>query len=141
MKRGLTLVEIMIVIAIIALLAAIAIPYLLRARVTTNESAAQNILRTLSSALDAYAAANNGLYAPADGTTTDTYMTSQTPPYLNQAYCGQTLNGYTYGCTIDKTTYSLTARPTSCTTSGTKSFTMTTGGVIGTDATCTPAGG
>ena len=46
-RKGFTLVEIMIVVAIIALLAAIAIPNLLRARHNANESAALAPLKTL----------------------------------------------------------------------------------------------
>jgi len=141
MKRGFTLVEIMIVVAIIALLAAIAIPNLLRARVAANESAAQATLRTISTALETYAAANNGLYAPANGKTSDDYLRSPTPPYLNKAYCTQTESSYTYGCTIDKNNYTITARPSNCTTAGTKSFQITAGGVLTTDTACTPAGG
>ncbi len=141
MKRAFTLVEIMIVIAIVALLAAIAIPNFLKAKVTANESAAQATLRTISTALETYAAANKGLYAPADGTTFDNYLRTTTPPYLNKAYCGQTESGYAYGCAIDKNNYTVTARPTNCTTAGTKSFTITAGGVLATDASCTAAGG
>ena len=58
-ERGFTLVEIMIVVAIIALLAAIAIPNVLRGRTTANESAAIGNLRALVSSLEMARSVNN----------------------------------------------------------------------------------
>ncbi len=49
MRKGFTLIELMIVIAIIAIIAAIAIPNLLRARASANEASAISSLRTLVS--------------------------------------------------------------------------------------------
>jgi prepilin-type N-terminal cleavage/methylation domain-containing protein len=58
-RGGFTLVEIMIVVAIIALLAAIAVPGFLRARKRSQASSVLNDLRLLSAAIDQYAIENN----------------------------------------------------------------------------------
>jgi len=56
---GFTLVEIMIVVAIIALLAAIAVPGFLRARKRSQASRILNDLRMIDSAVDQYAIETN----------------------------------------------------------------------------------
>jgi prepilin-type N-terminal cleavage/methylation domain-containing protein len=57
--KGFTLVEIMIVVAIIALLAAIAVPGFLRARKRSQASRILNDLRMIDSAVDQYAIETN----------------------------------------------------------------------------------
>ena len=58
-RGGFTLVEIMIVVAIIALLAAIAVPGFLRARKRSQASDILNDLRLIDAAVDQYAIENN----------------------------------------------------------------------------------
>jgi len=58
-RGGFTLVEIMIVVAIIALLAAIAVPNFLRARKRSQATRILEDLRMLDSATDQYAIENN----------------------------------------------------------------------------------
>src|SRR2546430_5406310 len=58
-RRGFTLVEIMIVVAIIALLAAIAVPGFLRARKRSQATRILNDLRMIDSAVDQYAIETN----------------------------------------------------------------------------------
>jgi type IV pilus assembly protein PilA len=122
---GFTLVEIMIVVAIIALLAAIAIPNLLRAKMSANDALAKATLRAESTAAEAYATANSGNY-PTD----ETSLTGATPAYLNKAYCGVTASGYTFACTFAATGYTITATPGTVGTSGTTTYTISTGGVL-----------
>ena len=90
-RSGFTLVEIMIVVMIIALLSAIAIPNLLRARVTANDASAQAALKTLSTAMETFGATND--FYP--GTTTA--LISSNPPYLQIDYFdGNTHDGFTF---------------------------------------------
>jgi type IV pilus assembly protein PilA len=56
-QRGFSLIELLIVVAIILIIVAIAIPNVLRARVAANESAAVSTLKTMNTAETAYAIA------------------------------------------------------------------------------------
>lgn len=88
-KKGFTLVEIMIVVAIIALLAAMAIPNLLRARIQAQESAAAAAMHTLSAAEQSFRAGN-----PTYGTLAN--LISVTPPYIDATLGAGVKQGYTF---------------------------------------------
>ena len=53
-KKGFSLIELLIVVAIILIIAAIAIPNLLRARIAANEGSAVSCMRTINTAQFAY---------------------------------------------------------------------------------------
>ena len=84
---GFTLVEIMIVVAIIALLAAIAVPGFLRARKRSQASKVLNDLRLIDSAVDQYAIENNKKAGDSVGTNAwRVYMKGGTTLYNTAAH-------------------------------------------------------
>jgi len=93
-RGGFTLVEIMIVVAIIALLAAIAVPGFLRARKRSQASKVLNDLRMIDSAMDQYAIETTKKSGdPIDVSDWTNYVKKDTVLYAT----GQDLFGNPYG--------------------------------------------
>jgi type IV pilus assembly protein PilA len=94
MKRqeGFTLIELMVVILIIGILVAIAVPVFFSARSSAEQGACQDNLRTIDSAIMQYSAANNGSY-PAN-------VAALVPNYLREApECPAAAAAYTLSAT------------------------------------------
>ncbi len=99
-RRGFTLVEIMIVVAIIALLASIAVPGFLRARKRAQASRIINDLRLIDSAVDQYAIEFNKMSGQTVGTTDWTAYMKRGSVLYNT---GKDLFGQAYGAQqVDK---------------------------------------
>jgi prepilin-type N-terminal cleavage/methylation domain-containing protein len=98
-RGGFTLVEIMIVVAIIALLAAIAVPGFLRARKRSQASRILNDLRLIDSAVDQYAIETNKASGALVGMTDWTNYLKKNSMLYNT---GADIFGNTYGVqTVD----------------------------------------
>ena len=144
-QRGFTLVEIMIVVAIIALLAAIAIPNVLRGRATANESATIGNLRALISSLEMYRSVNNVYPAAATwqaqmyGADCDA-ATAPAPDYGPPSFCmgltgaaANVVQGFIYtytGAAAPAATYTIRAVPQVADSTGTRSFLANESGVV-----------
>ncbi len=123
-RKSFTLIEILIVVGILAVLTAIAIPNLLRVRMSANDSLTQTTLKTIGKAMEGYVLDNMNYPSSVDA------LTSVTPPYLNEDYFVGTRSGFVYSSSTGGTFYTITATPVEIGRTGTTIFTLTTGGVL-----------
>ncbi|MBU4304256.1 MAG: prepilin-type N-terminal cleavage/methylation domain-containing protein [Candidatus Omnitrophica bacterium] len=128
---GFTLVEILIVVAIIAMLAALAIPNLMRARLTANEAVVQGTLKTVASACENYRAAEVWHRCPLNLAA----LTTADPAFLDStvdtATSGVPKNGYNFIYTrINGQQYICCAVPDAYGVSGTRTFAINESGVL-----------
>lgn len=148
--RGFSLIELLIVVAIILIIAAIAIPNLLRSRIAANQASAVGSIRTINTAEITYASTYNNGYSPtliSLGPGTGGNPTATAAGLLDSVLAGGSKSGYNFvyaaatpaspSTRID--TYTVTASPSTVGTTGSNFYFTDMSGVIRQNTTGTAA--
>ncbi len=138
-QKGFSLIELLIVVAIILIIAAIAIPNLLRSKMAANEASAVSALRTLNTSSVAYSV-SFGQYPTAlsnlgpltGGATVPTStMADLIDSVLSAASAAPGKSGYTFTFTGNAgSSYKITAQPVTVGVTGQRYFFTDQSGVI-----------
>jgi type IV pilus assembly protein PilA len=126
-NKGFSLIELLIVVAIILIIAAIAIPNLLKSKIAANQASAVASLRTINTSEVTYSSTYNQGYTstlaqlgpPASGAST-----SSNAGLTDSVLAGGAKSGYTFAYTAGAAvngstpTYQMTATPVSVGTTG-----------------------
>ena len=128
-RSGFTLVEIMIIVAIVMTLATLAISSVLRARQNANEMAAVASCRVVVSAAQNYYA-NSYPHAYPSGLS-DLISPASNPPYIDSVLAAGAKQGYDFTyARVNTETFTLNAEPTVAGKTGTRRFYSDETGVI-----------
>jgi len=129
-SRGFSLIELLIVVAIILIIAAIAIPNLLRARIAANESSAVQSVRTVNTAQVAYNSAYSTVGFSSDlnslGGTSCTPPSSSGACLIDTQLQSGSKSGYSFGMQgvtgTPASTYQIIAAPITPNQTGVRYF-------------------
>jgi prepilin-type N-terminal cleavage/methylation domain-containing protein len=159
-ERGFSLVELLIVVAIILVICAIALPNFIRARIAANEGAAATNLRAITTASVVYSSQYNNGYPPTLATLGppsggSTVATCNTADLIDEVVAAGSKSGYNYafnpqgtaiipaaqGCAAaGYNDYFITATPRIENITGIRSFCASSDGVIHFDPSGATAG-
>ena len=137
-EKGFSLIELLIVVAIILIIAAIAIPNLLRSRMAANEASAVGSVRTINTSAITYSTTYSNVGFPASlaalGGAAPCTAVSTAACLLDQVLAAGTKSGYKFAWTGDGNTpsvgYSITGTPVSVGSTGQRMFCSDQSGVI-----------
>jgi type IV pilus assembly protein PilA len=139
-QKGFSLIELLIVVAIILIIAAIAIPNLLRSRMAANEASAVGSIRTINTSAVTYSSTYPAAGYPLSltvlgGASTGCTASSSTACLLDSVLAGGTKSGYTFALlgTAGSTPtvgYTVQANPSVIGSSGQRAFFSDQSGVI-----------
>ena len=131
-QKGFSLIELLIVVAIILIIAAIAIPNLLRSRIAANEASAVGSVRTINTAEVTYASTYPDVGFATLASLGGAGGTSGAAGLLDSVLAGGTKSGYSFATTVTgtpATTYATHGNPLSSQT-GQRFFFSDQSGVI-----------
>jgi type IV pilus assembly protein PilA len=135
LDRGFSLLELLIVVAIILIIATIAIPNLVRSHQAADEAAAVSTLKAITTAEVTYLSSSAGNY----GTLGDLVNAG----LLDSRFAGGSVSGYTFAVAASALNYTANATPASVNSGRFAYFTLPDGVVRFSTATsgCDGAGG
>jgi type IV pilus assembly protein PilA len=143
-QKGFSLIELLIVVAIILIIAAIAIPNLLRSKIAANQASAVGSLRTLNTSCIAYSTSYGSFPAALTNLgpiTSGGTASSTSADLIDSVLSAGTKSGYTfqYKAGASNQSYTITATPISAATTGQNMYFTDQSGVIRSDTSGTGA--